>query len=452
MARMLGGLTSIRANVSPLKSRRAMLDTLLKQLNMVRLSVGTLALLALVGCNGLIQGPSDPGVSPEEKVAQDKWVNLGLPAFQNGTCTTCHNGSQPDIGFLAGAGALDIRQTLLNFNPDVVDLSAVQSSRVLTKGAHAGPALDAVAASAILEWLQAEQAAAGTTGGGTTLTLTTQPFAPLLCTSGVAGDPTCPINHVSLVDAGMGASPPVDLTGAEISFLVQPLSADMYVTDLTLKAGTAGVYLEHPLFVYIPPQGVNCSDGSPAPCPDTIDRFFSVKMDQMAATSGSIAGGTAAFTGFAPVAAAQLQISFKVLDVYRPMSGGTGGTTGGCKVLTGSNSFQSLVVPVMNVTLGGEGNKCSGCHLQNQNANAVSAMDITGINQTDTSPGGPLATACAQVLSRINMQDIPNSGVILAPEAGQDAAHPFKFANQTTNFTNFKNALTTWANAEKTAP
>ncbi len=430
-----------------------MLDTLLKHLDMVRLSVGALAVLTLVGCNGLIQGGTDPGVSPEEKVARDKWINLALPAFQSAPCTTCHSGQQANIGFLVGSGDLDIRNTLLTFTPDVVDLTAPQSSRVLTKGAHAGPALDAVPASNILEWLQAEQAAAGTTGGGgTTLTLSTQPFAPLLCTSGQAGDPTCPINHVSLVDAGMAANPPVDLTGAEITFLVQPLSNDMYVTDLTLKAGTAGVYVEHPLFVYLPPQGVNCADGTPAPCPDTIDRFFAVKMNQMASTSGSIGGGTAAFAGFAPTAAAQLYISFKVLDIYHPDSTGGGTTTGGCKVLTGTNSFQSLVVPVMNVTLSGEGNKCSGCHLQGQNANAISAMDITGINSTDTSAGGALNTACNQVLTRINMQDIPNSGVILAPEAGQDAAHPFKFANQATNFTNFKNALSAWANAEKTAP
>jgi hypothetical protein len=357
----------------------------------------------------------------------------------------------PDVGFLVGDNDLAIRDTLLGFSPDVVDLSAPGSSRVLTKGPHAGPSLDAVAASAILEWLQAEQAAAGAAGGSGSTTISTATFAPLLCTGGASGTATCPINHVSLTDAGAAASPAVNLAGAEIAFVVQPLSNDMYVTDLTLVGGTSGVYIEHPLFVYIPPQGVMCSDGSPSPCPDTIDRFFDIKQNQMASSSAPIAGGTAAFTGFAPTSAAQLQISFKVIDLYRPDTGG-GGPTGGCKVLTGANSFQSLVVPVMNVTLAGENNKCSGCHLQGQNPGATSAMDITGINSTDTTPGGPLATACAQVLSRINLQDIPNSGIMLAPEAGQDGAHPFKFANQATNFNNFKTALTNWANAEKVAP
>jgi hypothetical protein len=245
----------------------------------------------------------------------------------------------------------------------------------------------------------------------------------------------------------------IDLTGAEISFVVQPLSNSLYLTDLTLVAGTNGIYIEHPLFVYWPATGGMCSDGTAGPCPDNIDRFFATKIDLQASMSGPIDGGTAAFTGFAPTNGSQLQITFKVVDIYRADSGtgGTGGTTGGCKVLTGTNSFQSLVVPVMNVALAGEGNKCAGCHLQGQNQNAISAMDITGIGSTDTSPGGALNTACNQVLTRINMQDIPNSGVILAPETGQDAAHPFKFANAA-NFTNFKTALSNWAGAEKVAP
>ncbi len=437
-----------------------MLDTLLKHLDMVRLSVGAAAVVLLVGCTGLIQGKDDPAISPEEKAARDKWVNEALPAFQMATCTTCHENQQPGVAFLDGMSDLDRRQTLLNFDPQVVNLDAPQSSRVLTKGAHAGPALDSQYVQPILDWIQAEVAAAGAASGGTASTLTTMPFTPLLCTSGTSGSPTCPINHVSLVDVGMAAATPVDLTGAEITFVVQPLSNSMYVTDLTLKAGTNGIYIEHPLFVYLPVSGAMCSDGSPGPCPDNIDRFFAVKMDEMATMSDQIDGGTAAFTGFAPVAGAQLEISFKVVNVYQAPTGGTGGTsgtTGGCKVLTGTNSFQSLVVPVMNQVVGAGltpgGDKCEQCHSNNgstKNQNAISAMDITGIESTDTTPGGALNMACNQVLTRINLLDIPNSGAILAPEAGQDGAHPEKFGS--TDFNTFQTALSNWANAEKVAP
>jgi hypothetical protein len=431
-----------------------MLDTLLKQLNMVRLSVGATAAIMLIGCTGLIQGKDDPSISPEERAARDKWVNGALPAFQSATCTTCHAGSMPDVAFLAGMSDLDARQTLLGFNPQVVNIDAPQSSRVLTKGAHAGPALDAQYVSPILEWIQAEAAAAGASGGGST-TLTTQPFTPLMCTSGTSGSATCPINHVSLVDVGMSAATPIDLTGAEITFVVQPLSNSMYVTDLTLTAGTNGIYIEHPLVVYIPPMGGMCSDGTPGPCPDNLDRFFAVKMDEMAAQSAQIDGGTAAFTGFAPVSGSQLQLTFKVVDVYRADSGtgsggGGSGATGGCKVplstsANGANSFQTMVVPKM--TTGGQ--PCSSCHM-GQNGNATSAMDITGITSTDTTM---ITSACNQVRTRVNFQTPAMSGVELAPDPAGDGAHPFKLST-TSNPTlgNFDTALNNWIQAEATAP
>ena len=451
---MLGVLTSIRATQTPMKSRRAMLETLFNRLNMVRLSVAAAALALMVGCTGLISGEGDQGLTPEQKHALDEWAQKAWPAFQQAGCPACHAGSQADIAFLQGATTTDVRSTLMGFSPQVVNTDAVQSSRVLTKGPHAGPALTAQQASDILEWIQAEADAAGGTGSGTSIPLETSPFQFQLCTSGQAGDPTCPINHV---DVSALPNAPA-LPGAHIDFVVQPLANDIYVTDLYANAGADGLYIEHPLFVYIPPTGTMCSNNMAPPCPDPIDRFFNIKLDLMAnGRDWSGGGGTAAFAGFAPVAGAQLQLTFKVVDKYRPDTSGGTGTTGGCKCLTaGANGcngmgFQQLVVPVMNVNLTGEGNHCSGCHT-GQNANATSAMDLTGIGSTDTSATGALQIACNQVRSRIDFTNIPNSGVILAPESGQDAAHPFKFANQATNFNNFKTALVNWANAEKVAP
>ena len=86
----------------------------------------------------------------------------------------------------------------------VVNLDAPQSSRVLTKGLHDGPALTADQASRLLEWIQAEKAADVQTG---TIRLHPGPFTPLTCTGGNASDtagcssspadPThcCPLNQ-----------------------------------------------------------------------------------------------------------------------------------------------------------------------------------------------------------------------------------------------------------------
>lgn len=424
-----------------------MLATLLKHLDMVRLSVGAVVLVAMVGCTGLIQDTGN-GLTPEQQKAQDVWIAKAAPIFK-AQCGACHAGSQADIAFIAGATDLDIRDTLVKFDPQVVNFDAPQSSRVLTKGAHAGPALGAQDSSDILEWIQDERDAAtkGAGSGSSGPTLETTPFMPLLCTSGTAGDISgcgtggacCPINHVDLTNLGPG------LAGASIDFVAQPLSTDLYVTDLYLKASTVGVYIEHPLFV-------SWSDPN-TPIPDPLDRYFAVKMNEMPATGAvtcppvgpscdAIGGGTAAFHNFTPTNA--LTIHFKIADIYHPASGGTGGTGAtGCKVLS---SFKTNVVPVMNVTLAGEGNNCAGCH-DGQNGNATSAMALTGIGSATDSM---VQTACNQVLTRINMQSIATSGVILAPEMGQDAAHPFKLTPG--NFTTFSNGLTTWANAEKTAP
>ena len=64
------------------------------------------------------------------------------------------------------------------------------------------------------------------------------------------------------------------------------LSSDLYVSDLYLKASTDGVYLEHPLFVSWPDKG--------DPIPDSIDRFFAVKMNLAMTTSPASGSARAA--------------------------------------------------------------------------------------------------------------------------------------------------------------
>ena len=403
-----------------LKSRRAMLDTLLKHLNMLRISAATIVLTALVGCTGLIDS-GNGNLTPEQRLAQEKWEDKALPVFK-AACTSCHAGSTQNVGFLVGATDMAVHDTLMGFDPQVVNTDAPESSRVLTKGPHSGPALEAQQASDILEWIQAEHDAAAHSGSGTTIIQTAQ-FQPQLCTGGSPDNAqgTCPTNHVSLAALG--------LPGAEIDFVAQPLSQDTYVTDLRVIAAADGAYLEHPLFVSVPPMG--------DVIPDSLDRFFNIKVDLMAAGQGPIGGGTAAFVGFAP--SNQMYITFKTVSKYVDMSGGgTGGTTGdtGCKVLA---SFKTNAQPQLQTN-------CASCHANAGNAAAVSAMDITNINAPDDAT---LQLACNQVRSRINFQTIDQSGFFIAPDPNSGTNHPFKFpAGQ---FQPFHDAVVIWANAEKTA-
>ncbi len=400
-------------------SRRAMLDTLLKHLPMVRLSVGALAALALMGCSGLIDG-GDEDVTPEEQAARQLYLTKAKPVFDT-TCASCHSGSDPTVAFLQGANPLEQRATLLASN--VVNLEAAQSSRILTKGAHSGPALLASQASDLLEWISAERDAAGVTGGGDT-GLETAPFTPVLCTGGNPGDPTCPITYVDI----SGLVP--DWAGAKIKFVAQPLSQDLYMTNLALEGGAEGVYIEHPLFVSWPVEG--------DPIPDTLDRFFNVKMNMMAGEMPQpISGGTAAFINFSPNN--QLTIHFKIVDRYRPDDGGMGGGTGaaGCKAL--AQFTANARTPLQN--------SCGSCHAAANNGNARGAMDLTGIGDMNDET---LQNVCNQVRTRINFQDTNASGFYIAPNPAMGTNHPFKFGTQA-QFDGFKAAVDVWVQAEKTA-
>lgn len=414
-----------------------MLDTLLKHLDMVRLSIGALAMVALVGCTGLIDNGGDQSLTPEQRIARQKWIEKALPVLKP-NCGQCHAGSQPDIAFISGVNDLAARDTLMGFDPQVVNVDAPGSSRILTKGAHAGPTLLASQASDILEWVQAEKDAAGVGSGGGSggPILETTAFSPLLCTCVETGSgstcvpgvsPDCPINHVDLSALG--------LAGATIEFVAQPLGAsDLYVRNLVLKASTDGAYVEHPLFVSWP-------SGNAKPIPDGLDRFFNVKLNLMATTQSDIGGGTAAFVGFAPNN--KLTIHFKVVDKFKMAtgsgSGSGGGGGGGCKKLV---EFKANAKSQLQAA-------CASCHAGNANGNAKSAMNIDGVGATDDPS---ILLACNQARTRINFADTTLSGFYIAPNPGQATGHPFKFGGNQANFNAFKAAVDVWVQAEKTAP
>ncbi len=400
-----------------------MLETLVRQLNMVRLSVGALALVSLVGCTGLIDD-GNTGLTKEEAAARNAWINSAAPVLTT-NCVACHNGSRAMIEFLTGADDIERRTAILAFTPAVINLEAPASSRLLTKGVHDGPALLASEASDILEWIKKEkdaQPAPEETGP----TLETVQFTPLICTAGTPPAATCPVNDVDLTDLG--------LAGAKLHFVAQALGSGLYLNQLSVIAAADGIYLEHPLFASYP------ADGSETRF-DTIDRFFNVKINAMANVTESIGGGTAAFIGF--TATDKISIHFKSLKAFQPDAGGGGGggdTGGGCKALA---SFKTNAQALFRTAVGGAGNNCAGCHL---GGNALSAMNLTGIAATDDPT---IQTVCNQIRTRINTTDLNQSGIYLAADPA-NMNHPFKFT--AAQLTTFKNGVNVWINAEKVAP
>lgn len=420
---MLGSLPYQKKNLGPpLQSRKAMLETLFRHLAMVRLSATALVLLTVVGCTGLIDGGSD-GLTNQERTALKKWQTSAYPVLHE-TCYPCHNGSRPMVEFLAGATESDVLDSIKAFDPPVVNFDAPSSSRILSKGLHDGPALTGEQSSAILQWLQAERDAQVSKPGSPTELLATMPFAIQICTALPPDNPggTCPTNHVPLdTIPNVGTQIP----GAELSFTAQALSTSLYLTNLKMSGGTAGAYLEHPLFVSRRAMGDRF--------PDQIDRFFALKLNIKAGTAEQLSGGTAVFNEFA--ATDMLEIHFKTLSAFQA---GTGTPpAGGCKVLA---SFKTNAAPRFQTN-------CVSCH-GGTNPNATATMNLTGVTSANDAQ---VTAACNEVRSRLNLTTTDQSGIYLAPDPTSGTAHPFKFpAGQF--IPNFKTSVDIWVQAEKIAP
>lgn len=397
-----------------------MLETLVRQLHLVRITAAATAVFAL-GCTGLIDAGGTGDLTPEQAAAREAWVSEAQPVLAQ-NCAACHNGSRANIGFLEG-DVMAQRDDLLAYEPLVVNLTAPQSSRLLTKGLHEGPALTASQASSILQWVQKQKDASDVAGGGD-LSLETDPFIPLVCTAGAPGTVDCPFNNVALDKVGV--------PGGVIRFTVQSLGSGLYLANLKLIPGADGAYIEHPLFVSKPDNG----DAKP----DTIDRFFNVKMNlQQGATDAQqqIAGGTAAFVGF--LASDPLSIYFKKADKYQD-DGMMPMPQSGCKKLTEFKAARTA----FSAAVGGAAQACTACHA-GTNAGATGAMGIANIGSADDTV---VQNVCNQVLIRVNLTTPDQSGIYLAPAPA--STHPFRFTQAQLDM--FKATVNTWVMAEKTAP
>jgi len=353
--------------------------------------------IALVhaACVGSIETPSGKvdGASEEEKAAIKAFGDDVLPILQ-ASCVACH-GTMPNIDFMVADP--DIRTRMLDW-PGLVNLAKPADSKILTKGAHDGPALLPEQATAILSWIDLERIAAG--GEDTTVEL----------------DPFKPVVGLNMVDLG-----PIGLTGSSITFRLEPLPVGMYLSELMLHAGSGGARLVHPLFVV-------WAEG--APQPDPVDRFADLELAIPEGQSAMLGGGTAVLVDVPPDA--MLSIHFQVAEASAD-GGGGGGGGGGCKAV---EAFTAAAQPAL-------AQSCVSCH-GGGNTSATSATDMTRMN--DLTPEGQ-AAACAQILSRVNLADPPNSGIFVAPDPASGTGHDFKFPSADA-FNAFRASLTQWIDQE----
>lgn len=408
----------MRVNAAGARPRRSMREVLVQHLPPVRITAAA-SLLTMIGCTGLIDAPKPT----KAEIAQQLWIEKALPALRDPatTCEVCHGGdtARAKVEFLVGNDELAIRDKLLSFDPPVISYDSPSSSRLLTKGQHEGGPLVGPQKDAVLEWIEAEKEAKNAKDNPGQLNLRTAEITLTPCV-GQPDPALCPVNEIALDDVGNGAGIP----GAKITFVAQAVSTGIYLNRLKLVPGTAGAYIEHPLFVSIP------ADGKSPPIADTLDRYFSTKMNLMAGATAEqqqIAGGVAAFPNFP--SDGKLTIYFRAVNNYQPET--TGGAVTGCKKLA---TFDAGPRAAFNTS-------CAGCHTA---GNAKSAVDMTGVNAAGSQD------ACNHILQRAVLADIPNSSIFVVTTPGY-ANHPFRFPD-TTTLNNFKNIVSPWLAAERDAP
>lgn len=415
------------------QSHKAMLETSIRGLGVVRRLAAGLAMAAAGGCIlGEIRGEGE-GLTPEQQTARMKWTNEAIPVLRE-NCAGCHAGAQPMIGFLSGKDDLAIRDRVMTYDPPVVNLDAATSSRLLTKSAHQGPALTPSQTTSVLGWVEAEAKAASADPNHPAPQLATPATTVSLCTGGAPDSSTCPTNHVSLAAVpGVGSS----ILGAELAFTAYGLTDTLYLTNFKVRGGTAGAYLEHLLVVSVP------MDKTRPPIPDQIDRYFAMKLNVKANDVVQIEGGTAAFGGFSSTD--QLAFHFKALTPFKPDSGGSMTQTG-CKVLATFKSKAVTPLSMPQALTGGGTSSCMSCHAGG-NSSAKGAMDLTQVNATSDAM---VQLACNEVRTRINLTTTDQSALYLAPDPAKATTHPIKLTAAA--FASFKTSVDVWAKAEQTAP
>ncbi|MCE9578729.1 MAG: hypothetical protein K8W52_36730 [Deltaproteobacteria bacterium] len=378
-----------------------MLNTLYLHLRMVRLVAATaFALVLATGCMGEITNGAngDDVLTPEEIAAKNAFDQTVTPIL-GPTCGGCHT-SMANIDFMAPMP--DMRTHLLAW-PGLVNLDTPTSSKLLTKGAHSGPAFTAEQSAGVLDWINLEKVAAG----GPTTTVETQAFQP---------QPG--VNTVDLTGIG--------LPGATITFRMQQLSVGIYLNEITVHASTDAIHVVHPLFVTWDAQNVAS--------PDPVDRFADIDLTVAANEASSIGGGTAVFVDVAPTTKLSLHFLVAAKATGGSTTGGGGITGGGCKSVA---AFTQFAQPVLAAN-------CAGCHAGG-NAGATSATDMSKINDLSATAQ---AAACGQILSRVVKATPADSGILVTVDPSKGLTHPFKFGGNQGSYAAYESQMLMWINQE----
>jgi hypothetical protein len=414
------------------RSRRAMLETLIRHLDMVRLTLGALVVATVFsGCVGIIGDEQSDGLTANQRKARNQFTSKAYAVLVD-QCASCHATLQ-NADFMRGATPLETYDVIKSFDPALLSPIDGTKARLITKGEHSGPAFNTNTKTGqvqsdyetVLDWLRAEQKAFGDvgtgsgSGSGAVTYILSGKITPTVCTTTRA---SCPVNEITL----QGIRPDKSGVDAKVTFIYEVLAASNapYLVNLQLVGGAEGAYIESPLFLgYVA--------GSDKPTVDG-DAFYGIKTNVAAGKALSIGGGFAGLTDLKATGEGgvvnQIAMSFQVIDKYKPENIPTDPSV--CKQVA---SFVTNVKPILTAS-------CAGCH-------GVAAGNAGAKGNLLFDPANDAATCQQAKRNASDLTNIPTTGIFLAPKPGANG-HPFKLNPSTA----WETAVTTWLTAEKNSP
>jgi len=338
-----------------------------------------------------------------DELADDLVQECGGCHYQSGESNT------PFLG--ADDSAMDEVYDSVTSWPDVVVRNPDTKSVLITwpgSGAHSGGGISPSLEARLLAWLNEEAKAVAETPSDVP---TIEPFKPI-----VPG-----FNAVYLGELGP------DFAGMAVTFLATELT-DMSLSLDNIEVYTTaekGIAFEHPLFTVYPAS-------SPDGVPDPVDSFSNVSQEIEPGAKASLGPGSVILTNWET--GGKLSIAFSTVSVIDPNGGGGGaggGAAGPCGALM---DFEDDAVPALQQSCA---NQCHG----GNNTTATNAVDMSAL-QSDS------GAACGQILNRVNLNNPNQSQIFLNTDPSGGAGHPFQFGGNQNAFNNFRQAVTTWINAE----
>jgi hypothetical protein len=348
-------------------------------------STGTLRGSRAGGASSSSSGdPNDPN-NPNgttSTLAREEELFNGLEAELTKKCGgACHtDGSyvpKPPT-FLAGATTAE-RYKAIKSQPGIV-VADVYQSALVTKGSHAGPAINAdpVFEKTVMAWLTQESLAITAVGSPTT--------DPVTIVQGA--------NEIDLTKASTGVS------GAKITFDATLLAGMLSLSNIKLVAPTGtDTHILKPKFIRVLSAPVNGKQAMS----DPADNFSNVDQVVAGGSSASLGPGTALFSGdgWRPFDLAKDKVRVEAQKVEK----GTVQVAVAPQTCKNVQMFQTNVLPGLRGTnFTANGQACSGCHGGGLAGLSLSSNDA--------------ALVCLQVLGKLNQANIGQSVMVTKVTAG----------------------------------